>query len=373
MKFNRVLLTKWEENDTPRGEHKRHFPHCPFIMNEPVGNVSLEHGEIISRISELALYDDSNDNRFVFKSFLLDVIDDFPNIIPRHMPGSYAECEGPNNDNNDDNDDDDDDMLGGGDMLELFKYTLPYRNDYHKYKSRLKSFRGWPNTLKQRAEQLAEAGFFYRNLSDHVQCFYCGGGLRNWEAEDIPWNEHARWYPKCNFVLVNKGIEFIKRIKQEKPPYIHSYPTVNIIVKSRLTENDLNALMKLDIIKSAVAMNYSPDKVKKVLKKKLVKTGLPFFNIENCISEIVNLSYIDKFPNCDGSILNQKNINNELLLSSLETNYDMNICKICMDNLIELVFLPCSHMVACMNCSKQLKNCPICRNVIRYTIKPIKS
>ena len=26
-----------------------------------------------------------------------------------------------------------------------------------------------------------------------MKCFYCDGGLRNWQPEDAPWVEHARW------------------------------------------------------------------------------------------------------------------------------------------------------------------------------------
>lgn len=49
-------------------------------------------------------------------------------------------------------------------------------------------------------------------FNDNVKCFYCDGGLRNWETGDVPWEEHARWFPKCPFVLQVKGQEFINGI-----------------------------------------------------------------------------------------------------------------------------------------------------------------
>jgi len=49
-------------------------------------------------------------------------------------------------------------------------------------------------------------------LSDHVRCFHCGKGLRNWISSDIPWKEHARWYPKCRFVLLTKGQDYINEV-----------------------------------------------------------------------------------------------------------------------------------------------------------------
>nr|XP_027235455.1 baculoviral IAP repeat-containing protein 7-B-like [Penaeus vannamei] len=48
-------------------------------------------------------------------------------------------------------------------------------------------------------------------LSDHVRCFHCGNGLHNWETSDIPWIEHARWYPDCYYVKITKGQEFIDK------------------------------------------------------------------------------------------------------------------------------------------------------------------
>lgn len=36
-----------------------------------------------------------------------------------------------------------------------------------------------------------------------MKCFQCGGMLRNWDPQDKPWEEHARWYPRCLFIREN--------------------------------------------------------------------------------------------------------------------------------------------------------------------------
>ncbi len=51
---------------------------------------------------------------------------------------------------------------------------------------------------------------------------------------------------------------------------------------------------------------------------------------------------------------------------------DENICKICVNNKIECVFSECGHMICCMNCSSNLKTCPICRKKIVTAIKVFK-
>ena len=45
------------------------------------------------------------------------------------------------------------------------------------------------------------------------------------------------------------------------------------------------------------------------------------------------------------------------------------LCKICMENEMEIVFLPCGHLMSCTNCAPVLKNCPICRRPIKGSVR----
>ena len=49
------------------------------------------------------------------------------------------------------------------------------------------------------------------------------------------------------------------------------------------------------------------------------------------------------------------------------------ICKICMDNEVGVVFLPCGHLISCVNCAPSLKDCPVCRQSIHGTVKTYMS
>ena len=60
-------------------------------------------------------------------------------------------------------------------------------------------------------------------VSDHVKCFDCSGGLKDWEPEDDPWTEHTRWYPKCRYVNLIKGKEFIDDVHRRFPPNVPSH------------------------------------------------------------------------------------------------------------------------------------------------------
>jgi hypothetical protein len=70
------------------------------------------------------------------------------------------------------------------------------------------------------------SGFFYAGYNDYARCFFCGGGLRNWEADDNPWVEHARWFPQCAFLKQNKGEEFIKAVLKKQQDMVCTYNIV---------------------------------------------------------------------------------------------------------------------------------------------------
>ena len=53
---------------------------------------------------------------------------------------------------------------------------------------------------------------------DSVKCFWCDGGLRNWQPGDDPWIQHARWFPKCGHMKRTRGLEFIEAVKNNNAP-----------------------------------------------------------------------------------------------------------------------------------------------------------
>ncbi|KAM3827268.1 E3 ubiquitin-protein ligase XIAP isoform 3-T3 [Vipera latastei] len=66
---------------------------------------------------------------------------------------------------------------------------------------RLRSFHSWPPYVPVTPEDLANAGLYYRGVGDEVECFCCGGKMKNWELGDQAWSEHRRHFPRCFFVL----------------------------------------------------------------------------------------------------------------------------------------------------------------------------
>uniref|UniRef100_A0A1A8HD75 RING-type E3 ubiquitin transferase n=1 Tax=Nothobranchius korthausae TaxID=1143690 RepID=A0A1A8HD75_9TELE len=70
-------------------------------------------------------------------------------------------------------------------------------------------------------------------------------------------------------------------------------------------------------------------------------------------------------PICNGAIGDGENC-------SL-TVHDDNLCRICMDAVIDCILLECGHMVTCTKCGKRMSECPICRQYVVRAVHVFKS
>ena len=71
----------------------------------------------------------------------------------------------------------------------------------------------WPRErIAADPKLIADAWFYYLGDGDRAKCWYCNGGLKNWERFDDPWIEHAKRYPFCEYLLKNRRVDFVKDI-----------------------------------------------------------------------------------------------------------------------------------------------------------------
>lgn len=92
-------------------------------------------------------------------------------------------------------------------------FDRPKYPEYAVLTVRMSSYSGW--SAPQTPGLMADAGFVYAGYADFTRCFFCGGGLKNWEEGDDPWLEHAKWFPKCAYLRQNKGDVFIQLVHQD--------------------------------------------------------------------------------------------------------------------------------------------------------------
>lgn len=98
-----------------------------------------------------------------------------------------------------------------------FKYTLPATSPTGpRYpwlvskEDRLKTFKHWPQSMKQKPIELVEAEFFYTVVGDLTICFYCGVPCKSWQEEDVPWEEHANLSPDCDYLQKSRLLRYTK-------------------------------------------------------------------------------------------------------------------------------------------------------------------
>ncbi|RUS89627.1 hypothetical protein EGW08_002645 [Elysia chlorotica] len=258
----------------------------------------------------------------------------------------------------------------------------PKRYEYAVRLKRLETFGEWPADHHLKKEDLADAGFYYAGYGDCARCFYCGGGLRNWEQDDEVWVEHARWFPKCAFIRQRLGQAFIDTVAllaqtNDKISFQMVVSKMNVDpsafqIDSKETplKNDAAVVavremgyQEKDILSAAGSIKESGQILSAdILYTALEDKGVPRKPM-HINAEANNLSVsVNRDKAKDEELLNTlKQTNNDLRLQTL--------CKICMDKEVAVVFLPCGHLVCCTECASAMKDCPVCRNQVKGIVR----
>ncbi|XP_003492056.1 putative inhibitor of apoptosis isoform X3 [Bombus impatiens] len=355
------ILRKWKLGDDPERKHREYFPNCNFYAHQ-----------------------DKDDNLYLTNVKL--------------MPGATSNLSD----------------------LGIQIHTTPKKPDCATYEGRLRTFNGWPENIKQTPEILASAGFYYDGFGDHVRCFHCDGGLRNWEATDDAWTEHARWFPKCEFVNLVRGQEFIKQCINNRPPLDQSIfegvtedestdiadTPLTTVPSLEITEATLKKLLESPPAMEALEIGLHVGRVKRALKKRMEEIGTPYTNSDQLIEDVLcdqimeeltreqtssgieqcNTVKKDEYrvysiedgnsviPNDKSNTDKKANFKESTALEEENRKLkEARLCKICMDREIAIVFLPCGHLATCVYCAPSLTYCLMCRQEIKATVRTFLS
>lgn len=98
----------------------------------------------------------------------------------------------------------------------------PTRNDEREgahgldtFDGRYKTFEKWPKVLQHLVYDLCTSGFYYLQVGDRVQCYNCNGLVHEWELNDCPFGEHAKWFPQCTHINNIRDSNFVKSSQQQ--------------------------------------------------------------------------------------------------------------------------------------------------------------
>lgn len=368
--FCKGIVSNWEAKDNPLTKHKKHFPLCDYI-----GSVAKS-----SLGKSMQIY--SEDLCGNMKS--TDTSKNFQHL----------------------NENEEEELK----KLGILMFNNPIHPQQACYDSRLRSFSTWPNTAPVCKEDLAKAGFFSIGIGDYVRCFHCNGGLQSWEQGDDPWIEHARWFGNCDFVRLNKGEDFIRLHSQPDSSREFELDSLQHSVPGAFSESlmiKVDEAMISSVVKQALeAAVFPPCIIRATVLRQIKENGSSFsstdelciaashlkdemekepLTISNYKPSDLNINVIDlrkctigsdhnsDIVECAESVLKQsssvlpkrsKKLDVETTLST-----DRCLCKICMDKEVSVLFLPCSHLLACTECAPALKFCPFCRQSIQAIVK----
>ena len=133
--------------------------------------------------------------------------------------------------------------------------------------------------------------------NDHVNCFHCGSGLRNWEPEDDPWLEHARWFPQCRFVMLMKGEQYIKEATESMANHTKAKPSLSASVgpprssPREVSEAELRSLLGTHIVQTVLAMGVDLSRVKQALKYQIRRTGQVFNTVDSLLEAAIEIQH----------------------------------------------------------------------------------
>jgi len=304
---------------------------------------------------------------------------------------------------------------------QIFSCSNPVNPHMRSLESRLSTFRsGWQaSRVRASPKQLAESGLYFLGERDRTKCWYCNGGLQNWEFNDDPWFEHAKWFPTCDFLLQMKGPDYVHDVDRRFPnlrrPVIRS--TVRHQVLSGLNMNDSersgfsssrptsgnrssgSALKVIDpreelkilkrrtademmksseLVTAAEDMGFRRAQVKAAFMRKLQSgTKESFRDFSELVDFIVSFceevssdADDDEDENAESPSPSRSSLTATEEVRRLEKEKR---CKLCNERDVEVVFLPCGHLVSCVRCSQNTSQCPVCKVLISQKVRTYAS
>jgi hypothetical protein len=187
----------------------------------------------------------------------------------------------------------------------------------------------------------------HEGRGDQVQCYYCDGGLKNWDPEDAPFEEHARWFGECGFLQMVKGRAYVDQVRSAKPPngdYLMQEEYVNYEQINRAAA-ECSFEDQREARKSIKGGNGSED------------SGFSSPQSSQDVSEESN----SVVTGDEKILLENKRLKEERL------------CKVCLDRDVGVVFIPCGHFATCVVCATAFSTCPVCRTEIVSAVRTFLS
>ena len=219
--------------------------------------------------------------------------------------------------------------------------------------------------MRAQPYNLAQAGLYYDGPHDRVKCAFCLRIFKNWTINDDPKVEHQRYSPNCAYVKTWTIEKLYKDLVNLFLPKAY----LRLIHGKAMSLAKLKEKMKSDMNK----------------KRKRGKTYIIFYSSNELniylyfyifIYIYIYIIYITE-EDSDSEDSKEEEENNPTTSAQKDSplicekcnNNDKIKCKICLEEEVGVVMLPCRHVCSCYSCSAQLISCPVCRTNIHAIIE----
>lgn len=220
---------------------------------------------------------------------------------------------------------------------------------------------------------------FLSGNGDLCRCYQCGGVLCNWKANENPFEEHASFFPHCKFIrhikndLYFEYVDFKKKLIGLRSKIDNSY-----------AEKDIDCMRQISF-QNYIEMKKSSEKLYQRLKlssknkvendsfdilKQYLGEYFFFFDCQKLFKFLRSLNIINDSVSEDQLFsLDPEQTAAVGVMENPASRPDKLNCIICCDKQIQIVFVPCGHQLACLECSRQITDCPMCRKKIEQKIR----
>jgi len=278
-------------------------------------------------------------------------------------------------------------------LREMFPCENPINPHMATHEQRLSTFRDhavpWArNNIRATMQDMAEAGLYYLGIRDKVKCWYCNGGLQNWALNDNPWFEHAKWIPTCEFVLRNKGPEFIEGVTSRFPGLGRDNEFTRsrrlreaftmpkpVIIDPRQQELELRQRAHVEVETSLIAqealkMGFDKEHVTNAVAKQLKHHDRGFGQVETLVNALLEET-VDKSEMLSSDDETEP-LKKDDPLKRLKALEDSMNCQECRTKKAIVLLLPCGHLNICESCMEHVSRCPTCGETIREKIRTFR-
>ncbi len=302
------------------------------------------------------------------------------------------------------------------------------RPDYANEQVRLKSFKYLPRGFPCSKEDCARAGLYFVRKPDVMKCFSCDAVVKDWVRGDVAVEKHREVSPHCRFLREFYASKFDSASSEEGldpsslpepqfsrqqlqalsrrntsassaasqfdrlslsdthpsflptyPPSSHplSYPTPYHHSTSIPTEPHHYQYVKSKSMQARPYTYTTPPVPRPHHREEYVGPSMSRLRPSPLATRTPH-----PYPSGQGKLLEPSLVNEPSVslpppsqparpqaMNAPPPTEDSKLCVVCMDEVLEVVLMPCGHVCACEQCSKQLTQCPMCRQPVDRAIR----